>query len=253
MNNPPYHFGNRFADQHLDWLPTDTEESFHRLMQDPEHRQYFAEQGWDKPGAITYKMNSYGFRCEEFTGGPYLLALGCSFTLGTGLPIQDTWSSLVGQALGLKVANISWGGNSADTCFRMAEYWVPELKPDLVIMLTPPVHRFELLLEFESIKHLQPLPVETFMPTGPSELFKDDNYIKHWFLNNENSRLNKLKNELAVKQICVENNVPCMIFDAIEAFGKPREELGYARDHMHAGSIGHRMLAERMINECKKR
>jgi hypothetical protein len=222
-------------------------------MQDPEHQKYFAEQGWDKPGAISYKMNSEGFRCDEFEGGPYLLALGCSFTLGTGLPVEDTWPSIVGAALGLKVVNLGWGGNGADTCFRMGEYWIPTLQPSLVIMLTPPSHRFELLLDFDSVKHLQPLPVDVFMPGSPSGLFKNDNYIKHWFLNNENARLNKVKNELAVKQLCLENNVPCMIYDAHEAFGRPREVLGYARDHMHAGTVGHKWLAGRMIDEYRKK
>lgn len=249
----PYHFGTPYANQHLDWLPTDTEESFQRLMQDPAHRQYFAAHGWDQLGAISYKINSHGFRCDEFDGGPYLVALGCSFTLGTGLPVQDIWPSIVGEKLGLKVVNLGWGGNGADTCFRMGEYWIPTLKPALVIMLTPPPHRFELLLDFESVKHIQPLPVDVFMPNSTSELFKNDNYIKHWFLNNENSRLNTRKNELAIKQICLENNVPCMIFDAHTEFGKPREELGYARDHMHAGIPGHRILAERMLNEFIKK
>jgi hypothetical protein len=247
----PYNVGSRFAGQQFDWLPTDSEETYQQMIQDPAHRQYFAEQGWDKPGAITYKINSHGFRCDEFDGGPYVLTLGCSFTLGTGLPVQDTWPSLIGRELGLKVANISWGGNSADTCFRMGEYWIPELKPELVIMLTPPRHRFELLLDFDSVKHLQALPLEVFMPNVSLGIFNDDNYVKHWFLNEENSRLNKIKNEMAVRQLCRENNIPCMVFDSIEAFGKSREEIGYARDYMHAGSLGHRILVERMINEYR--
>jgi hypothetical protein len=91
------------------------------------------------------------------------------------------------------------------------------------------------------------------MPNVPLGMFNDDNYVKHWFLNEDNSRLNKIKNEMAVKQLCTENNTPCMIFDSIEAFGKSREEIGYARDYMHAGSLGHRILAERMINEYRKK
>lgn len=248
-----YHNGKHYAGKQYDWLPSDTEETYNQLIQDPVHKQYFADQGWDKPGAISYKINSHGFRCDEFDGGPYLLALGCSFTIGIGLPIQDVWPSIVGRELGLKVANLGWGGSSADTCFRMAECWVPVLKPDLVIMLTPPPMRFELLLDFDSVKHLQPLPVEVFMAEGTSSLFKNDNYMKHWFLNEENSRLNKLKNQLAVKQLCQEQNVPCMIYDAFTAFARSREEVGYARDHMHAGSLGHRILAERMINEYRKK
>lgn len=249
----PYHFGQALANQHLDWLPTDTQETFNKMMQDPEHRQYFHDRGWDQPGAISYKINSHGFRCEEFSGGPYLLALGCSFTFGTGLPVEYIWPSIVGKELGLKVANISWGGHGSDSCFRLGEYWIPELKPNLVVMLTPPAERFELLLDFDLVKHLQPLPIEVFMPTGSTDFFKNDNYVKHWFLNSENARLAKRRNELAVKQLCSENNIECIILDAHKEFSKTREEVGYARDYMHAGLEGHRMVAEKIINGYRKK
>jgi hypothetical protein len=106
----PEHAGKHHVNQTLDWLPTDTKESYEKLIQDPEHLAYFVEQGWDQPGAITYRFNSHGFRADEFDGGPYMLALGCSFTIGIGLPDQDTWARQTATALGLKCANLGWGG-----------------------------------------------------------------------------------------------------------------------------------------------
>jgi hypothetical protein len=50
---PPWHYGTRLAGTTVEWLPTDTEEWFNELMQNPAHQAYFKERGWDQPGAIT--------------------------------------------------------------------------------------------------------------------------------------------------------------------------------------------------------
>lgn len=234
-----YHAGKKFANQTLDWLPTDTKETFDRLMQESKHQQYFAAKGWDQPGAITYKLNSEGFRCEEFNDQPCLVALGCSYTLGSGLPVECTWPSLVGQSLNLPVANLAWMGYAADSCFRMAEYWLLRLNVHSVIMLTPFADRVEILTETGSI---------TFMPSNILES-NQDTYLTHWVLNNENGRLNSIRNKLALKQLCKDLNQPCYIYDALTYMADSREKLEYARDYMHAGPRGHKILAERILND----
>ena len=244
----PPHFGKLHANNEFEWLPTDTKENYEKLIQDPEHRKYFAEMGWDQPGAITYKLNSHGFRCDEFSGGPYVVALGCSYTVGLGLPIHDTWAYYVGEALNLKVANLGWGGYSADTCYRLAEYWVPELRPDYVCMLAPPKSRFELLLEDG-----HDLQVEVFMPQSESQFYNiNDKYIKHWFLNEKNAEINQRKNTLAVRQLCLDLNIPCTVIDGNTYMSRSREEVGYARDYMHSGPIAHKLIADKFVGEYYK-
>jgi hypothetical protein len=247
----PWHFGTYHANSTQEWLPTDTKENFDQLMQDPVHREYFAQLGWDQPGAITYNINSEGFRCDEFDyETPCMIALGCSFTVGTGLPIDTIWPSLVGKATGLKVANLAWAGNSSDTCFRLAEYWIPRLKPKLVTMLAPPSNRVEVLLD----ENPYYLPADVIMPETNSELFKkNDMFLKHWHLNDENSRLNQLKNCLAIKQLCTEHNVSCLIELVQDHMQYSREEIGYARDHMHGGPIIHKRIAEKMLDHDRRK
>ena len=244
----PPHFGKSHANNEFEWLPSDTKENYEKLIQEPEHCKYFAEMGWDQPGAITYKLNSHGFRCDEFSSGPYVLALGCSYTVGTGLPLHDTWAYKVGEALNLKVANLGWGGYSADTCYRLAEYWVPELRPDYVCMLTPPKSRFELLLEDG-----HDLQVEVFMPQSESQFYNiNDKYIKHWFLNEKNAEINQRKNTLAVRQLCLDLNIPCTVIDGNTYMSRSREEVGYARDYMHSGPIAHKLIADKFVGEYYK-
>lgn len=223
-----------------DWWPTDTQESFERMMRDPQHREYFQDRGWDRPGTITYQFNSQGFRSDEFQPNG-ILALGCSFTMGIGLPVSSTWPQLIGKELNLPVATIAWGGASADSCFRMAEYWIPELKPNLVVMLTPPATRIELCQ-----KDLSP-PVRVFLPAELSDHYNPHDYfLNQWFQDEENQRLYSKKNKLAIRALCQENQVSCLIYDVNDWMTGSREELEYARDYMHAGPRGHRLLADQI-------
>lgn len=243
----PPHFGSPFANQVLDWLPSDTQENYKKLIQDPVHQTYFAEMGWDKPGAITYKFNSEGYRADEFDGGPYLMALGCSYTAGIGLPVEDTWPHKTAVALGLKCANLAWGGYSADTCYRLAEYWIDKLQPKYVCMLVPPRSRIELLLDKELANNS--IPVEVYLPQSESKYFNsNDLFLKHWFLNDDNATINQRKNVRAIKQLCNEFNIPCTILYAEQHMAQSREEVGYARDYMHAGPKAHTIVAEEYIN-----
>ena len=248
--NPPWHFGVHMAGRQVDFLPTDSKENFEKLCAVDEYREYFRSHGWLEPGAIAYHINSHGFRSDEFEPDQdCIVALGCSFTIGIGLPVQSVWPALIGQALGKKVYNLAWGGNSADTCFRIAEYWIPKLKPKAVFMLAPPATRFELLLDSKV------QPAEVFMPAN--EIAHNhgdyDGFLKHWYNNDENLRLNHKKNKLAIGALCNDLNIPCQIYDANDHMAWSREDVGYARDRMHAGPLGHERLAGIILDDWRKK
>jgi hypothetical protein len=252
FKNTPPHFGQTFANQTLEWMPTDTKESYERLIQDSAHREYFASLGWDQPGAITYQLNSQGFRADEFDGGPYLVALGCSYTVGIGLPDQTTWPRQVATQLGLTCANLAWGGYSADTCYRLADYWVPKLRPSYVCMLAPPQHRVELMFSFKEFDTTR-IPFEVFMPSGLiATHVQDDHYLKHWFLEEKNALINQQKNIRAIQQLCADLDIPCTIYRAEDHMSRSRDEIGYARDYMHGGPKIHNTLAEKFVEAYVK-
>lgn len=245
-NQPPWHFGmmSKYRHQTLKWLPTDTEESFQQLVQNEEYREYFRSKGWLEPDAITYRINSAGFRSEEFDPqANSMISLGCSYTIGIGLPEQSTWSYLVAQALGLKNYNLAWAGTSADTCFMLAEYWLPVLQPKLVVMAAPPKHRFDLISENVNHNH------DTYLPGSEIGQADTDNFIKTWFLNDRNADLNNARNRLAVEGLCARLGIRCLTYNAHNWFAKSREEVEYARDRMHAGPLGHQLFAERILND----
>lgn len=245
----PWHVGLQFAGKTLHWLPTDTRENFDKLLQDPKHRAYFEKQGWLDPEAITYKINSEGFRCDEFEPDtPCIVALGCSYTVGIGLPQESIWPTLVGQALGLKVYNLAWGGSSADTCFRLANYWIPKLKPQVVCMLTPPKARLELLTDPQSPYP----PSEVFMPMSKSIMPIDkDVFLKHWIINENNHWINHERNKCAVEMLAIKNQARFANLNVDDEEACARDIVGYARDFMHTGPIGHQLIAEKLLNKLQ--
>ena len=206
LPTPPWHSHaiNGQANKTYQWWPTDSKESFDRMMQDPVHRAYFQEKGWDQPETITYKINSNGFRSEEFDSNAdnNLVALGCSFTMGIGLPYKDVWPSLVAQQLNLKACNFGWGGASSDQCFRLAEYWVPFLKPKLVVLLNPPRGRMEVIIDEKTAKAEGMMPMDNH----------PDPFVKKWLSVDENQRLNNRKNSLAIEAICNRLSIPFLSY-----------------------------------------
>jgi len=244
--NPPWHFGKPFAGQCLDWLSSDEKKYYNENTKDPEFVKYIQEQGWDQPGAITYKINSNGFRCDEFDNVPNIVALGCSFTVGIGLPIQDTWPSRLAKQLGLQVYNLGWGGIGADTCFRLAEYWIPVLNPKLVVMLAPPTARLELAVDNPR------LPFEVFLPSSKSSMFSvNDVFLRNWFLMEENAEINSRKNKLAIQALCNNLNIKFLCYDVLKDLSHEREKVKYARDCMHAGPRAHEMLVEKITKDLE--
>ena len=93
----------------------DTEERFNNIQgtRNQGHPQWAAD-------SFTYKYNSYGFRSREFDldeMNPVILTLGCSHTVGVGVPQYDNWPEQFGHNYfpNHSVWNAGLGGASADT------------------------------------------------------------------------------------------------------------------------------------------
>jgi len=70
---------------------------------------------YDNP--IEYKWNSLGYRMkelEEIDFNNYILFLGCSFTVGIGLHLEDTFPYKISKKLNCDYINAAMGGASID-------------------------------------------------------------------------------------------------------------------------------------------
>lgn len=237
----PSHHGQLRAGQVLEWMPTDTEELYRQNLQNPEFVAVADKHGWTAPRPITYCINSQGFRGKDFDSTVNnIVTLGCSFTIGVGLRESETWPYLLGSRLGQHVHNIAWGGWSADTLFRMAQYWIPQLRPALVVMLAPGAARLELATDTEQYENIT-----------PSDSILHDNYLRNWFANQQNHDLNQLKNTLAIEMICTQANAKFMCYSQdTEMAGRMwTNPTNVARDNLHCGTETHVTFVEKILKD----
>jgi hypothetical protein len=240
---PPQHIWSE-QNKIVNWIPMDTEELFNSNIKNPNTLKYLTSRGWEKPGCFTYNMNQYGFRGNfDFTGDT-MIALGCSFTFGVGLPEEDLWCSLLANKLNLKLVNLGVGGCGMDTVFRLARYWLPIIRPKLVVLLVPPAGRFEIMDGHAGLVY-----------NACNSEYGTREFSKILLAYSENAELNQQKNIFAVNHICDKLSIPFFHRDSsllslLAGYGNSR--MGYqkrlARDMAHPGSEAHEQLADEMFN-----
>lgn len=224
----------KFANQTLEWLSMDTKERYQNNLN--HHRDQLEKYNWIDL-QFTYKFNSKGFRCSEFTNEPSIVFLGCSLTQGVGLPIEQTWATIVANQLNLKCYNLGIGGSSNDTAFRLAYSWLTTIKPIYVVLCTPHSERLELLSMDKCFQLL----------ANPGTPRPGEDFYKHWICNENNSTLNKIKNIFAIKYLCSQLNIKLTVIDSNTLFLKMNEDL--ARDLAHPGINSNLKFAEYVLSE----
>jgi len=230
LNSIPNYLGHvqmNLAGKTVYWLPSDTKELWQKNMQDPDKKHYLDEMNWNTENSIQYKFNKQGFRTEEFSRRDCFLALGCSFTVGTGLEQHQTWPEVLAQQIQLPVYNLGVFGCAIDTCFRLCYYYIDVIKPKFVIMMSPPRDRTEII---ESMR-------------GQTVTYHGDLCDRHksWFAYEQNSELNYHKHNLALHQLCANRDIPFYSYDSF------CEIKDHARDFMHQGPTTHREFVHSIV------
>ena len=233
----------------VNWYPTDTEELYKKNIKLPDHRQILFDNNWID-AEIIYQINSEGFRTPEFAPSKKrFMALGCSFTKGIGLPIDVVWPTLLSTDLGIEVDNLAEQGASNGLIFRIAQHWIPILKPQFVVVQQTLATRFEIL---DDRGH----------GTVSSSHYQTELMPPIWWANDFNSLIDADRNELAIRFICRELNIPVYflpIDEFIKVWTKIDENLltrgisqDRARDIMHPGKAAHRAVANILRDRINK-
>lgn len=135
--------------------------------------------GTDLSGTKVYRFNSLGFRCGEFreNAARKIYVCGCSYTLGTGLDVEETWpvlfSQLYAKHVGLRddeicLMNFSQGGSSNRYIARTLIEQSYRHPPDLVIAHFSYIARTEFLLPTELFDRSDPRAIHIAVaPVGP--------------------------------------------------------------------------------------
>ena len=125
-----------YGNKQVEWCHTDTPENF--------NKNPFKDQ-W-KDVKIIYNFNPQGFRTYDLTRlleQKINIAIGCSHTLGIGLPADQIWPYMVEQATGIPTLNLGVGGGSSDTVARILTNVVSLYSVQTVYVLWPEESRFE--------------------------------------------------------------------------------------------------------------
>jgi len=230
-----------FANQTTEWFGADCQEQFLQNLNKQKQKQLLQTYGWiDK--SVSYTFNSKGFRCEEFTVEPTIMFLGCSHTFGLGIPYESTWPYLVAEKFGLKNANLGWPGVSNDTTFRLAYYYIPIIKPNIVILLSPSESRLELIKH--DIDSVNFLPSNQTPAVIKHEHVHYSNFYQDWLSSNTNLLMNKLKNKLGINMLCADQQIKFVSMDSTELV-----RHDFARDLLHHGVKSNSIFADKVIKK----
>lgn len=109
----------------------------------------FADREYAAPELLNYSFNSYNFRSKEFHEGTNILALGCSHTLGVGVPENLTWPSFVKELTGIDdVVNLGKTGASiACQVGHLTTYIRTFGPPKMVLCNFPDILRYQHITE----------------------------------------------------------------------------------------------------------
>ena len=233
-DNPPFHKDASLANTTQMWFGMDSEKRFKQHCSNPQQFQILKELGWiDKQ--FDYKFNQQGFRSIEFDSVQSAgMAFGCSYTQGIGLPIEDVWPSIVSKNLDYPIWNLGVAGSSMDTVFRLAEYWIPALKPKFVLIAGPFDSRIEICNADGKFVN--------YMPSHNIPLF-----YKEWIMNSVNGQLNFKKNLLAITAICDRFNIPVIALEVENNLDMDRN----SRELGHSGVAVHIKYANKILEKLK--
>jgi len=176
------------------WAGMDSAELYDQHCADPVARQQLIENHWLGTD-IDYHINSWGFRSVgeyDSVSEPCIVALGCSFTFGTGLHQYQTWPDLLGQQLGIRVLNLGTPGHSLD----LNSLWLTLMghgitNPLAVCVLEPPGGRFSWVVQqmgdpaaySQQIKNLcetVPVIVHNVQLNSLIHTYKNYHTVKSW-------------------------------------------------------------------------
>jgi hypothetical protein len=122
---------------------------------------------------IYYTYNSYGYRCEEFQDQK-VLTLGCSQTLGVGLPLDHTWPFLLSEKTSMPYVSLAKGGDSMQAQVIKAFQFFKEFYHPEYIFGVFPMARMEM-----------PYVKDVFgVDKKPNISEKDKEYIQNIFIHN---------------------------------------------------------------------
>jgi hypothetical protein len=92
-----------------------------------------------------YSYNNFGYRDKYWKGNSEILALGCSNTFGSGVPVKGRWTNILGSMMNQEIRNLSEPGVSIQKIISQAFAYFKEFgNPKTIVCLFPDPFRLNL-------------------------------------------------------------------------------------------------------------
>lgn len=243
----------RFKNQTLKWFSSDDKKNFEINKRVAKSRELLEINGWlDKNLDFTYEFNEHGFRSESFKTECKVLFNGCSQTMGVGLPLQISWAGRVAQELDVPYHSIACAGADWQHVCQRTLYWIPKLKPDLMILKEPPIPRFnwwdqETVVSTSQFNYDELMDCKIKESRPLIDIVADNNAI--WY---------QYSMQMIIEKFCEENNVQLLIMPNDRIKSKFALSTGwdkskdYARDLMHQGQKQQEWFFKKVMQEIDK-
>ena len=233
----------------------------------------------DQSGEKEYKLNSLGFRGEEFNKKTKfkLFIAGCSNTFGTGLNWEETWGYQFKKIFCKKynynlnkvnLMNFGIIGQSNDFIVRNVLIQMSYVKPDLLIIFFTYTNRTEYLIE-DQIERIGPWDLESKIQHAI------DYYV---YYTHEIGFANLMRNILLVQNYCKLNKIKYIfnlinyedLYNGVFSYNSAclslvqlvdkkyicdftLEKLDLAADGAHYGYKSHKLFAEKLFKFYEER
>jgi hypothetical protein len=120
----------------VDFSGSDSKELYHENLKLQPDDWYY------RTHSLSYVRNSNGHRCKEITDidlNNYILFIGCSYTEGIGLELENTYSYLLSKKLECDYYNLALGETGIDVINYNIVTWFSKIKqpPKLLIVQWP--------------------------------------------------------------------------------------------------------------------
>lgn len=126
-----------------------------------------------------------------------ILCLGCSFTYGTNIPVEDTWPTILGKSLNLSTENLGVPNGGLDASFINLKASYKKFKFKKVVLLVPFLNRKILTFKKENMYFQLPINPNT-------EWAFDENIAKRFFsINFMISEIQRVKKEIVLDTNCL--------------------------------------------------
>jgi hypothetical protein len=239
---------------------------------DPAVHPYIAT---ERTKQYSYKYNSHGFRCDEFSSLSEfpILFLGCSMTSGVSLELQYTWPQLLIDNIRkhtnktIPVWNLAVPGSSIDRQALLLEKYIHKLRPKLIFFLIPSMYRRLLVIKDEVVDYL---PGRQGAHWRPPELDRRLEKMDLVCMDESYAAFESYKNLMIINSLAsthnskiyfspgfegtIDGDIVAKLCDQLSCFNNldiSFQAIDTARDNWHPGPITHQQFANSIFEKIK--